>query len=244
MIVDDNSKMIDYMRRLMESYKDFEITSTARTLEEAREVLARESPDMLFLDVQLPDGDGFELAPFVKQYHPGLYVVMFTAYYDEIKDGAFNLGESDYLLKPVDPMELDKVMRRFKKSRKEDTKSTGAVMPRGKMEGMVALVNVNNELCPRSIGDIAFFRYEGRRKMWTAVLDNNVTMTLRKGTTAKDILLLSDLFQQSHQSFIVNLSLVDTIGNTFVRLHKPFNLYAIPLSRTYQGDFSERFLQI
>ena len=247
MIVDDNPNMVGYIRQMLAPYTDFQVICSAMSIKEAQEVLSHETPDVLFLDFQLPDGDGFDLAPYVKQYHPGLYVVIVTGYYPEIKENAYETGESDYLLKPIDPEELDKVIRRYKKVKKDEENNKEKLTAgahRTKMENMIALVNINGELCPRKCSDIAFFKYEGRRKMWIAVLENDASMTLRKGTTAKDILLLSNVYQQSHQSFIVNLSLVDTIGNTFVRLRKPFNLYAIPMSRTYQKDFVDRFFQV
>lgn len=243
MVVDDNLRMADYMGQLISRYEGFEVSCSAGTLAAARNVLTHESPDIIFLDIQLPDGNGLSLLPFIHQYHPGLYVVILTAYYDDFNGEAYKHGENDYLLKPVDTAELDKVVRRFLNAHWEESRG-GDEMRRDKVDGMVALVNANNELCPRGCDDIAFFKYDGKRKMWSAVLDNNVDLTLRKGTSAKDILLLSKMYQQSHQSFIVNLTYVDTIGGTFVRLRKPFNLYAIPMSRTYQHDFIERFLLV
>lgn len=89
--------------------------------------------------------------------------------------------------------------------------------------------------------NIGFFRYNGERKLWTAMLDDEMSLTLRKGTTAKDIMQLNPMFQQCHQSFIVNLSHVRLISNTQVRLHKPFALYSIPIGRTFLRPFIERF---
>lgn len=73
------------------------------------------------------------------------------------------------------------------------------------------------------------------------MLDDEMSLTLRKGTTAKDIMQLNPMFQQCHQSFIVNLSHVRLISNTQVRLHKPFALYSIPIGRTFLRPFIERF---
>lgn len=239
MVVDDNPRMIEYMAQLLEPYSDYKVSYSATTIDAARDVLTKESPALTFLDIQLPDGNGLSLMPFIKQYHPGMYVVILTAFYDDFNGEAYSHGEDDYLLKPVDPSELDKVIRRYQATHKEE-KRDATVMQRGKLNGMLALVNANGELCLRSCDDIAFFRYDGKRKMWIAVLDNSVIFTLHKGTSAKDILLLSPFYQQSHQSFIVNLKYVDTIGNTFVRLRKPFHLYAIPMSRTFQHAFTDR----
>lgn len=240
MIVDDNPRMSNYMRKMLASYSDFAVTNEAGTLAQAREILSHEKPDLLFLDLQLPDGEGYDLLLFIQQSYPGLYVVILTGYYANKRDEAYTHGEADYLLKPVDSDELDKVLRRFLKAKKEFTSHTN-ISKGTKVSGMLALVNANNELCLRHCSDIAFFRYNGKRKMWSAVLDNNVDFTLHKGTTAKDILDLSNMYQQSHQAYIVNLSYIDTIGISFVRLRKPFNLYSIPLSRTFQHDFIGKF---
>lgn len=242
LIIDDNQKMCEYMPKVLKPYENLKLCWSANSLEEAREILTYDNPDLIFLDIELPDGYGYELLPFIKQYHPGAYVVMLTAHYGSYRDEAYTHDEDDYLFKPIDPAELDRVVQRFASVRKKREKATEPALHRGKLKGVIALVNANNELCIRKTMDIPFFKYDGKRKMWSAMVDVDVSMTLKKGTSAKDILMLSSFYQQTHQAFIVNLEFVDLLGSTsnFVKLYPPYTKYALPVSRTYQRDLLDR----
>lgn len=240
MIVDDDLSAQNQLRDMLAAYSEFKIILNAGTIAEAKDILTMESPDILFLDIEMPDGSGMNLLDFVKEYHPGMYVVMFTAFYQGVSEDAYKHGENDYLLKPIDANELDKVIRRFMATQKATDNETDT-FHRGKLFGTVALTTMKNELRPTKCSEIGFFRYNSERKLWIAVLDDDTTLTLKKGTTAKDILQLNPLFQQSHQSFIINLSHVKFIANNQIRLAEPFHLYSIPMGRTFLHPFIDRF---
>jgi two-component system LytT family response regulator len=243
MIVDDDMSAQNTLRDMLAKYPGYKITQATGTLKEAKHILTNDSPDILFLDLELPDGNGMELIDLVQEYHPEIYVVMFTAFYQSVGEEAYRHGEHDYLLKPILPDEFDKVIRRYEAAQNESTpKPTD--LRKGKLFDTIALVAANNERRPAKSDEIGFFRYESDRKLWVAVLNDSSSLTLRKGTTAKDILDLSPIFQQSHQSFIVNLNYVNFFGTTKIRLRKPFQSYFIPMGRTFLHPFEDRFRQI
>lgn len=80
---------------------------TADSLAAAREELAAGLPDMILLDLMLPDGDGLEFCRFLKSRHPRLPVIMLTAK-DKVTDkvAGLELGADDYLVKPFATAEL------------------------------------------------------------------------------------------------------------------------------------------
>lgn len=240
MIVDDDKSAQDKLHDMLSAYNDIKMILVAGTIGEARQILSIEAPDILFLDLELPDGNGMQLLDFVHEYHPGMYVVVFTGFYESVGDSAYKNGENDYLLKPILPNELDKVIRRYQVL-EHKTEEKPTELRKSKLYDTIALMTMKNELRPTKCSEIGFFRYNGERKLWTAMLDDSSTLTLHKGTTAKDIMELNPLFQQCHQSFIVNLSHVRLISNTQVRLRKPFHLYSIPMGRTFLRPFIERF---
>ena len=240
MIIDDDLSVCDRLRSMLERYEDFQVVGVAGTLEEAKETMSMISPDMLFLDVELPDGNGLSLLDFLHEYHPDVYVVVFTAFYNGISDEAYEHGESDYLLKPILQDELDKILRRYRSTLKV-ADNEEAVADARNTSVMMALQTVNNELRPTKSSDIGFFRYSGERRLWTAMLDDNTALTLRKGTTAKDILKLNPMFEQTHQAFIINLAYAGLVGYSHIRLKKPFELYSIPVGRSFQHTLYERF---
>lgn len=256
MIVDDDLSAQEQVTTLLEEYGHFKVVLSAGTVADAERMLMDESPDILFLDLELPDGNGMDMMRFVRKYHPGMYVVVFTAFYQQVGDRAYQGGEDDYLLKPILRDEFDKVIRRYEvlsHARGEhdmpatrqlsDTRQLNDAW-RGQLYDVVALTTMRNEIRPTCCNEIGFFRYNGERKVWTAMLKDATELVLKKGTSAKDIQLLSPMFQQAHQSYIVNLQHVRLIGNTQIKLNSPFQQHLIPVGRTFLPTFLERYKMI
>lgn len=80
MIVDDHALIRDGLRRAFERAEDFDVVGEAGSLAEARALLAKVQPDVLVLDIRLPDGDGLSWCKEVRDHDPGLAVVILTMY--------------------------------------------------------------------------------------------------------------------------------------------------------------------
>ena len=96
-----------------------EVVGSGGTLEEGFSDLKRLSPDLVFLDVNLPDGLGYDLVAVVDLAECGF---IFTTAYDDYALKAFELGAIHYLLKPIDPIKLKEAVLRaveIEKKRKE-----------------------------------------------------------------------------------------------------------------------------
>ena len=119
LLVDDERLARGELRRLLADTKNMEIVGEAGNAEEAREQLQKCSPDVIFLDVQMPGETGLE---FLETMEPPMPQVIFTTAYDEFAVKAFELNALDYLLKPVDPARSASAIERLS----ERTVSTGA----------------------------------------------------------------------------------------------------------------------
>ena len=113
LIVDDEPLARMRMRKLLESYSDLvTIVGEASTGEEAIAQIRAGSPDLVFLDIQMPDMNGFDVLKEVDEEDP---LVVFTTAYDEYAIKAFAEDTVDYLLKPIEEDRLkicmDKVRR-------------------------------------------------------------------------------------------------------------------------------------
>jgi len=97
-IVDDERPARDRLRRLIGDHPDFVIVGEADDLISAVALIDRERPDLCFLDVRMPEGDGFEVLRQVRH----LPRVIFTTAYDQYAVQAFEVNSLDYLLKPFD----------------------------------------------------------------------------------------------------------------------------------------------
>jgi two-component system LytT family response regulator len=103
LLIDDERLARNELRRLLAAFPDVTIVGEAAHATQAREQLAALSPDLLFLDVQMPGESGFEL---LTSLEPPVPHVIFTTAYDEFAVKAFEFNALDYLLKPVDPVRL------------------------------------------------------------------------------------------------------------------------------------------
>src|SRR5262245_54636575 len=95
-IVEDEKPARDRLRRLLADQPDVELVGEATDAASAAALIDRERPDLCFLDVEMPEGDGFEVLRRVK-HAPR---VIFTTAYDRYAVPAFEVNSLDYLLKP------------------------------------------------------------------------------------------------------------------------------------------------
>jgi len=87
--------------------------SEAASIAEAVAAIDRQLPDLILLDIRLPDGDGFALLKTLRDSHPGLPIVMITAHAGQgTAEAALALGACAHLGKPCDPVELSSTVDR------------------------------------------------------------------------------------------------------------------------------------
>lgn len=102
LLIDDEPSACDVLRALLTDHPAVTIVGEAGTLEEARAQLGTADYDLVFLDIQLRGGTGFDLVPHVRR---GARIIFVTAY-DQHALRAFEINALDYLLKPVAPERL------------------------------------------------------------------------------------------------------------------------------------------
>ncbi|MBD5250654.1 MAG: response regulator [Barnesiella sp.] len=247
-IVDDDPRSVARLAEMLHTYNDLEIVGSAGNATEGLRLVNEKHPSLLFIDIDLPDGNGLSLSQEIASMTEAPYVVMFTAYYDKYAaDGrAFRSGESDYLLKPVDMCELDKTIQRYRFSRDPQRQELQVRrMPSIASDTcdriIVAMTKVTSEIRVLHISDIGYFCYNSQRKVWEAVTRDNTVVSLRKTTSANDILNYSSSLVQTHQSYIVNLDYVVLIGKTRVNLAPPFHEAEVLVGRIYFKNLQSRF---
>ena len=109
LIVDDEAPARAALRGLLRNHPEIVVAGKADTMEEARKRLGGGDYDIVFLDVQLRGGTGFDLLPFVR---PEARVIFVTAF-DQYAARAFEVNALDYLIKPVRPQRLADALRRL-----------------------------------------------------------------------------------------------------------------------------------
>jgi two-component system LytT family response regulator len=124
LIIDDEPPARRELRRLLTDFSWVEIVGEAGNVDQAAEMVESLNPELLFLDIQMPGGSGFDLLSRL-EYLPE---VIFTTAYDEYAVRAFEVDALDYLLKPIDPARLAEALSRVKSARAARTPQPDAVL--------------------------------------------------------------------------------------------------------------------
>lgn len=117
LIVDDEPPARAVIRRMLKEHADIEVVGECKNGREAIESLRKESPDLMFLDIQMPEMDGFELLEALSG-NPVPAVIFVTAY-DQYAVRAFEVAAVDYLLKPFDHERLETALQRARANLRE-----------------------------------------------------------------------------------------------------------------------------
>ena len=114
-LIDDEPLAIRRLSRLLKETGRVEIVGDTTEPVSALEILPKLALDALFLDIQMPDLNGFDLLAKLKNYPP----VIFTTAFDEYALRAFEVNSLDYLLKPVEAERLENALNKLEKRRRE-----------------------------------------------------------------------------------------------------------------------------
>lgn len=116
LIVDDERLARKEMRRLLAEFDEIFVVGEAENLSEAVEIIEKEKPQIVFLDIQLSNETGFDLLEKTAHNFKLIFVTAFDAY--AIR--AFEVNALDYLLKPVNPDRLAKAVERLTEEKNDE----------------------------------------------------------------------------------------------------------------------------
>jgi two-component system, LytTR family, response regulator len=117
LIIDDERLARLELKNLLAEHKDIEIVGEAQNAQDAKEKIAALSPDVLFLDIQMPGKTGLELLEEISV----LPEVVFVTAYDEYALRAFEVNALDYLVKPVSPARLAESVKKLMTREEKET---------------------------------------------------------------------------------------------------------------------------
>jgi len=109
LVVDDEPLARREMRRLLDAFPWVEVVGEAGNIDEARARIEELTPDVVFLDIQMPGGTGFDLLTQLDRVPR----IVFTTAYDQFAVKAFDVNALDYLLKPIEPERLATTLRKI-----------------------------------------------------------------------------------------------------------------------------------
>jgi two-component system LytT family response regulator len=210
LIVDDERLSRQRLRRLISLEQECEIAGECENGAEALRTLARERPDILFLDVQMPELDGFDVVrAAVEQPARPQPLIIFTSAFDEYALRAFEVHAFDYLLKPFDRKRFRECLQR---ARTHLTERAAAPDDRlfALFEHFANGRRTPDRVAVRTNGRVVFVKVD--EIDWIEASDNYVclhcgkdTHVLRETMSQAESRLDPARFLRVHRSAIVNL---------------------------------------
>lgn len=195
-IVEDSRLARVELKELLTAHKEIEILGEAENADVAQEMIEKEEPDLIFLDINMPGRDGFELLESL-EYVPQ---VIFTTAYDEYAIKSFEFNALDYLLKPLKAdrlaLAIEKVQVQSESSIEEST-NTGSLR-----NDQQVFVKDGEKCWLIKIGDVRVFEVCGNYSR--VYFDKNKPLILRSLNQLEERLDPKNFFRANRQE-IINL---------------------------------------
>lgn len=204
-IIDDERLARQELKSLLSSYKEIEVVAECTNAEEARSMIHDLRPDVIFLDIQMPGKNGFELLEEISV----LPEVVFVTAYDDYAIRAFEVNALDYLLKPVQTHRLAETVRKIL-NREEKHEKKGE-LPQLNDSDQV-FVKDGEKCWFVKLSDIRLFESEGNYVR--VYFDKNKPLIL-KSLNNLDERLNPRTFFRASRKHIINLKWVESIESWF-----------------------------
>lgn len=117
-VVDDERSARHELKQALKKYADCEVIGEAKNASEAKELIEAKRPDVIFLDIQMPEQSGFQLLASLSEAP----AVIFTTAFDKYAVQAFEVNALDYLLKPVRDERFAKAIERVRQKMQQQVK--------------------------------------------------------------------------------------------------------------------------
>ena len=233
LIVDDERLARVELKRLLQPFKDINVVGEAVNAEDALEKITQTNPDLIFLDIQMPGKNGFDLLEELDS----VPTVVFTTAYDEYALKAFEYNAMDYLLKPIEPKRLEETIKKLIEQGKKETYE--ATDTKALTEKDQVFVKDGDRCWFVKLETVRLFESEGNYVR--LYFDENKPLILRT-LNYLDERLDSKSFFRANRKHIINLKWVENIetwlnGGLLVKLkggHK------IEISRRQAIKFKDR----
>ncbi len=219
LIVDDESPARERLKRLLAHIEGVELIGEAESGIQAVEMIERERPDLVLLDIQMPGLGGFEVMEALEDPPP----VIFVTAYDEYAIRAFEVNALDYLLKPFSRERLAKAIRRAQETLAEEEDFPAQLGPL--LESLAAQGQYLARLAVRDrdrirvldVGGVDWIGIEGEQVM---VHVGDQVYPVRRTLTELEARLDPARFFRAHRAAIVNLDRVKEVIPWFKGSHK------------------------
>ena len=201
-IVDDELSARTTLNAFLEKYcPDLTVVGMAEGVAEAAKLIEQTLPDLIFLDIQMPGENGFQLLSQLPEYD---FSLIFTTAYDQYALRALKLGALDYLLKPIDLLDLQEAVAKARKHKDlNGNQKRLEYLREGQDRQEKLVVSSMDGYYVLRFDEI--IRFEAERNYTRIVLNNNRQLIASKTLKFFADMLPSERFFRVHKSYLINL---------------------------------------
>ena len=205
-LIEDERKSLMTLETLLERYcPEVLVVGTARNVEEGFEVLRRTEPDLVFMDIAMPDGDAFDLLNRLGSIH---FEIIFITAYNDYALKAFEFSALHYLLKPVNYTDLQAAVQRFIRIRPENQIQSRIDILKQSMTNHIERISLpsSDGLAIVSIQEI--IRIEAASNYSFVYLVGGENIIVSKAVSQFEEILTGLNFIRIHNTHLINLRFV------------------------------------
>jgi DNA-binding LytR/AlgR family response regulator len=228
-IIDDEHLAQEILEEYIAKVSFLELKGIFMSPLEAAARMDHDKPDLLFLDINMPDLDGLNFIPML---NPKPMIILTTAY-DEYAVKAFELEVKDYLLKPFGFERFYKGVLRLYQEHNQQTTEKTAVAAASTSENEYIFLKVGHRIQKIAVRDILFI--EGMKDYLKIHTAKEKIMTLLSFAKLEELLPAQD-FARVHRSFMVAIDKIDHIEKNRISIANQI----IPISDTYNDSFYKK----
>lgn len=210
LIIDDERLARNELKKLLAAHPEVEVLGEAANADEGLKLINELTPDVIFLDIQMPAKTGFELLQELERSPE----VVFTTAHDEYAIKAFEVNALDYLLKPIDPQRLsDAIQKLIMQEDREGLTGEGRMELRGSLTEADQVFVKDGEKCWFvKLADIRLFESVGN---YARVFFGNNKPLILKSLNALEERLDPKTFFRANRKHIVNLRMIERVEPFF-----------------------------
>lgn len=203
-MIDDEILAIRELETMLKAFPELEIIGSSDRATKAVEQINSLKPDLIFLDINMPGMNGFELLEKLDEAPE----VIFVTAYDEFAIQAFEVNALDYILKPVNPERLKDAVNKVQKKAAKDKSIESEKLGVDKK-----IFIKDGEKCYFvPVKDIFLIESEGN---YVRVFFDNKKPLLHKSLTYMESRLVEDVFFRANRQYILNLNFIKNIEPYF-----------------------------
>ena len=244
LIADDEALARKFIRRMLKDDREVEVVGECSNGKEAVALIKKENPDVVFLDVQMPEMDGFAVLESIA--HDQWPEIIFTTAYEQYAIRAFELHALDYLLKPFDQTRFRDAMKYAKERFRSQDQKDGRAQIGALLENIKNKPQYLDRLVIKAGGRITFLSTDEIN--WIEADDKYVHLhtgkanpMVRQTLNAMEAQLDPKKFRRIHRSVMVNIARIKEMQPLFNGEHSVLldDGSKLTLSRNYKDKLFE-----